>query len=486
MDVNQNGFGPSKPSNHSNVLTKLPLPNCGLTSCGTIGIEESCTIVVNKEACPLLSSLTSHGGRRLRCNLVDGLGLKSSNMIRLESSGSCEEVKQKILEISCNENGIGKMCKNSLTLIMETNKFNGTNYNDWLRKLRIVLDFENQGYVLDKPLPTALPNGSLPEERITFKKWLEDNRKVRSIILAPMTNDIQKQYDRLDDVLSIMLRMKEVYAVPDKHIKYVVTKALFGTKMTEGSSVQSHGVKMLSLVENSKTSKLGLIMTRNDPQVCASGIGRRSFNLQGERQEGRTLENGIRAKVMERSRRLSKNEMILRLGDGKAVAAEAVGSLSLVISDHIRIELKDFYYVPSMIKNINSIPVLDNNGYAFKIDRNSFYLMIDNNSHLHGYYFYDSSEQKIFVSKNAICLEKGFVVDSRQDEVLLEESSEAPQQNDITSFEPSVPTNGVPVLRRSTRESRPAKRYRSVGLTSQLDNDPKTYGEPISDIDSDK
>ncbi|KAL0294306.1 UNVERIFIED_CONTAM: Retrovirus-related Pol polyprotein from transposon RE2 [Sesamum radiatum] len=34
--------------------------------------------------------------------------------------------------------------------------------------------------------------------------------------------------------------------------------------------------------------------------------------------------------VLERSRKLSKDEMILRLGDGKAVAAEAIGSLSLV------------------------------------------------------------------------------------------------------------------------------------------------------------
>ncbi|KAL0299845.1 UNVERIFIED_CONTAM: Retrovirus-related Pol polyprotein from transposon TNT 1-94 [Sesamum angustifolium] len=75
--------------------------------------------------------------------------------------------------------------------------------------------------------------------------------------------------------------------------------------------------------------------------------------------------------------------MILRLSDGQAVAAETVGSLSLVISDHIWIELKDYYYVSSVIKNI-SIPVLDNNGYAFKIDRNCFYLMIDNNSQLLG------------------------------------------------------------------------------------------------------
>ncbi|KAL0445340.1 UNVERIFIED_CONTAM: hypothetical protein Slati_2256700 [Sesamum latifolium] len=50
--------------------------------------------------------------------------------------------------------------------------------------------------------------------------------------------------------------------------------------------------------------------------------------------------------LLERSRRLSKDEMVLRLGDGKAVVAEAVGSLSLVISYRIRIELKDYFYLP--------------------------------------------------------------------------------------------------------------------------------------------
>ncbi|KAL0444939.1 UNVERIFIED_CONTAM: hypothetical protein Slati_2216600 [Sesamum latifolium] len=104
-----------------------------------------------------------------------------------------------------------EISKNPLTLITETNKFNGTNYNDWLRNHRIVLDFENQGYILDKPLPTALPEGSSPEERLTIEKLHEDNHKVCSIILASLTNEIQKQYDMLEDVPSIMLRMKEVY-----------------------------------------------------------------------------------------------------------------------------------------------------------------------------------------------------------------------------------------------------------------------------------
>ncbi|KAL0291633.1 UNVERIFIED_CONTAM: hypothetical protein Sradi_7020000, partial [Sesamum radiatum] len=103
-----------------------------------------------------------------------------------------------------------------------------------------------------------------------------------------------------------------------------------------------------------------------------------------------------------------------------------------------------------------------------------------------GYYFYDLAEQKIFVSRNAVFLEKGFSSDSRHDEVLIEESNEEPHRDTTTSFEPTVHTDSVPVLRRSTRESRVPDRYGFVGLTSQLDNDPKTYGEAMSDINSDK
>ncbi|KAL0355510.1 UNVERIFIED_CONTAM: hypothetical protein Sradi_3997900 [Sesamum radiatum] len=52
--------------------------------------------------------------------------------------------------------------------------------------------------------------------------------------------------------------MKEVYAVPDRHIRHAATKAFFGTKITEGSSVREHGIKMLSLVEKLEDLQAGL------------------------------------------------------------------------------------------------------------------------------------------------------------------------------------------------------------------------------------
>ncbi|KAL0307349.1 UNVERIFIED_CONTAM: Retrovirus-related Pol polyprotein from transposon TNT 1-94 [Sesamum radiatum] len=102
------------------------------------------------------------------------------------------------------------------------------------------------------------------------------------------------------------------------------------------------------------------------------------------------------------------------------------------------------------------------------------------------YCFYDSSEQKVFVSRNGVSLEKGFPTDTRRDELLLEESSEAPQSNAGTLYAPTVSTDNVPILRRSPRVPQPRKRYGFLSVTGQLDNDSKTYGEAMSDIDSGK
>ncbi|KAL2230603.1 UNVERIFIED_CONTAM: Retrovirus-related Pol polyprotein from transposon TNT 1-94 [Sesamum indicum] len=365
-------------------------------------------------------------------------------------------------------------------------------------------------------------------------------------------------------------------------------------------------------------------------------------------------------RVLERSRKLSKDEVVLKLGDGKAVAAEAEGIVRLAVSGHVRIELKDCYYVPSMIKNINSISLLDNVGFEFMINKNYFYLMENGSSNmlekLHnacesylkgkmtkkpfvgqstlasglldlihsdvygplntqarggfsyfitftddhprygyiylvrykfeafgrfkefrlkvknqtgrkiktlrsdrggeylsgefldylkenrilsqwtppgchnliryaletatklfnvapskavdqmlyqiwhgkpaflgypketvGYYFYDPSEQKVFVLQNVVFLKKGFPADTQREELLLEESSEAiPQMDVVTSSALIVSTEDIPILRRSTRLSQQPQRCEFLGLTGQLDNDPKTYGEVILDIDSEK
>ncbi|KAL0286247.1 UNVERIFIED_CONTAM: hypothetical protein Sradi_7153600 [Sesamum radiatum] len=497
---------------------------------------------------------------------------------------------------------------------MDTNKFNGTNYTDWLRNLRVVLDFENQGYVLDKPLPTALLEGSSCEQHLTFDKWLEDNRKVRSIILASMTNEIQKQYNRLDDVPSIMNRMKESHGVkmlslvemledlkavlnndtytdvilqclPPSYDPFIVNYNMNGLEksihelinMLVQYEVTTYKFEPAVSVGEATTSKVkdkgarsckrkkgkgqAIAVTTSARGSPAAPTGKSKGKVGGSSSRRKmmcaciVMERGIGresvhksspTQMLERSRRLSKDEMILRLGDGKAIAAEAVGSLSLVISNRIRIELKDCFYVPSntylklriklaakqtpfdrtevlngvaerrnrtlldMVRCMMSSTELPPSflGYALETaakllnialsktvpqtlyeiwhGKPASYKFIGYPKEIAGYYFYDLSKQKSFVSRNAVFFEKGFSLDNRRDEVLLKKSSEEPHHDSTASFEPLVHTDGVPVLRRSTRESRVPERYGFIGLTSQLDNYPKRYGEAMSDIDSDK
>ncbi|KAK4406429.1 Retrovirus-related Pol polyprotein from transposon TNT 1-94 [Sesamum angolense] len=136
--------------------------------------------------------------------------------------------------------------------------------------------------------------------------------------------------------------------------------------------------------------------------------------------------------------------------------------------------------------NIASSKTVAQTPYQIWHGKPASYKFIGYSKETAGYYFYNPSEQKVFVLRNAVFLERGFPTDPRRDELLLEESSEALQSNAGTSSTPTVSTDNIPILRRSARVPQAPERYGFLGVTDQLDNDPKTYGEEISDIDSGK
>ncbi|KAK4397458.1 Retrovirus-related Pol polyprotein from transposon TNT 1-94 [Sesamum angolense] len=86
--------------------------------------------------------------------------------------------------------------------------------------------------------------------------------------------------------------------------------------------------------------------------------------------------------VLKRSKKLSGDDVVLKLGNGKAVAAVVVGIVHLAISDQVRIELKDCHYVSSIIMNIISISLLGNVCFEFMINKNCFSLMKNGSSHM--------------------------------------------------------------------------------------------------------
>ncbi|KZV58572.1 hypothetical protein F511_11906 [Dorcoceras hygrometricum] len=71
--------------------------------------------------------------------------------------------------------------KNSLVAILDSNKFTGLNYQDWLRNLNIVLASEKLLYTIEKSPPKEAPAYISPEELVTLKQWWDDCWSTRSV-----------------------------------------------------------------------------------------------------------------------------------------------------------------------------------------------------------------------------------------------------------------------------------------------------------------
>ena len=67
------------------------------------------------------------------------------------------------------------------------------------------------------------------------------------------------------------------------------------------------------------------------------------------------------------------------MGDTSKVAAEAVGVVTLHFSEGKELVLEDCLYVPSVRRNLNSIPSLACNGYSALFNINSIFVKYDVN-----------------------------------------------------------------------------------------------------------
>ena len=124
----------------------------------------------------------------------------------------------------------------SLRGILDANKLSGPNYVNWLRNLRIIFTQEKVSYILDTPTPDSLGKDASKENRTAYKMWKDDCVIVKYIMLASMSNELQRQHEDMD-VLSILLNLKELYGEQSWTARYEISKQLFCARMTEGSSV---------------------------------------------------------------------------------------------------------------------------------------------------------------------------------------------------------------------------------------------------------
>ncbi|KZV06892.1 hypothetical protein F511_45625 [Dorcoceras hygrometricum] len=101
--------------------------------------------------------------------------------------------------------------KNSLAAILDSNKFTALNYQDWLRNLNIVLVSEKLPYTIEKSPPKEAPADIIPEELVTLKQWWDDELKTRCYVMASMSNEMQRRFEKTNYAANILFHLKELY-----------------------------------------------------------------------------------------------------------------------------------------------------------------------------------------------------------------------------------------------------------------------------------
>ncbi|KAI3739943.1 hypothetical protein L2E82_30357 [Cichorium intybus] len=124
----------------------------------------------------------------------------------------------------------------------------GTNYNDWMRNIKMALRFEDKEYVLKKELIEIDQETATPEEYASLKKHYDDATKVACIMVATMVPELQRLYE---DYWPYEMNkdLMEKFHKRARQEKYEVVKALIACKMKEGESVCGHVQRMQRYVE---------------------------------------------------------------------------------------------------------------------------------------------------------------------------------------------------------------------------------------------
>ena len=142
----------------------------------------------------------------------------------------------------------------SLRSLLDNEKLKGPNFDNWYRKLRIILEHEWIIYVITNPVPEIPSANARSSVRDTYQKWVSDRTTVRCIMLAAINDEFNRKFEeaQLEENLQ---KLKESFDTPDDVERYRVSCAIYNAKMPNGGSVTDHVLYMIEMFE--RLGKLG-------------------------------------------------------------------------------------------------------------------------------------------------------------------------------------------------------------------------------------
>ncbi|KAK8621667.1 hypothetical protein V6N13_081100 [Hibiscus sabdariffa] len=111
-----------------------------------------------------------------------------------------------------------------------------------------VLKQERKEYVIEEPVPDEPAANAPRADKDNFKKHMDDMVDVGWLMLATMDSELQKQHENMV-AYEMIQNLKEIYEGQARQERYENSKALFQCKMTEGTPVGAHVIKMMGYVQ---------------------------------------------------------------------------------------------------------------------------------------------------------------------------------------------------------------------------------------------
>ncbi|KAL3629797.1 hypothetical protein CASFOL_027019 [Castilleja foliolosa] len=142
-----------------------------------------------------------------------------------------------------------EMSKNPLSSILDQNRLTGSNYQDWIRSLKLVLTLDDLVYVLTEVPPDSLPPTATEADLAKLAKWKKDDVTARCYMIASMIPEMQRKYETFEHASDIARHLESCYSENMRASRYAATRELVTMRLREGASVHEHGLKMMTLLE---------------------------------------------------------------------------------------------------------------------------------------------------------------------------------------------------------------------------------------------
>ncbi|KAJ1296046.1 hypothetical protein BS78_01G269300 [Paspalum vaginatum] len=136
----------------------------------------------------------------------------------------------------------------NLRSILDKEKLSRTNFTNWYRNLRIVLKQEKKEYVLEQSYPEEPEDGASAADRRAYEEHCNDSLDVGCLVFATMSSELQKQYED-SDAYNMIEGLCGMFENQARVERYHTSKVLFGCKLTGGSPVSPHVIKMIGHIE---------------------------------------------------------------------------------------------------------------------------------------------------------------------------------------------------------------------------------------------